>query len=164
GYHGDAWCQDRTDIRPGHAPWSIHHPGQRTERGFGAHDPVTRPRLRRSRLGDLCGQWRCAVGGPELSGLRCDGSGGDRAVDGHAVPGTAGGLSPAWHPSGRYVAYDELANTGHHTIMVRDLAAGTAKGFATNHTLNITPAFSPDGSTLAFAAGNDGTDIYAVNP
>jgi TolB protein len=82
----------------------------------------------------------------------------------HAVPGTGGGLSPAWHPSGRYVAYDELANTGHHTIMVRDLAAGTAKGFATSHTLNITPAFSPDGSTLAFAAGNDGTDIYSVAP
>ena len=83
---------------------------------------------------------------------------------GHAVSGTGGGLSPAWHPSGRYVAYDELANTGHHTIIVRDLAAGTAKGFATRHTLNITPAFSPDGSTLAFASGDDGTDIYSVAP
>lgn len=83
---------------------------------------------------------------------------------GHAVPGTGGALSPAWHPSGRYVAYDELANTGHHTIVVRDLLTGTSKRFATNYTLNITPSFSPDGSTLAFASGNDGTDIYTVAP
>jgi len=82
----------------------------------------------------------------------------------HAVAGTQGGLSPAWHPSGRYVAYDEMANTGHHTIVVRDLATGATHRSATRHTLNITPAFSPDGSTLAFAAGDDGTDIYSVAP
>lgn len=80
------------------------------------------------------------------------------------VPGTGGGLSPAWHPSGRYVAYDELANTGHHTIVMRDLATGTTRRFATRFTLNITPAFSPDGNTLVFAAGDDGTDIYSVAP
>jgi TolB protein len=81
----------------------------------------------------------------------------------HPVAGTEGGLSPAWHPSGRYVAYDQLANTGHHTIIVKDLTGGSAsRAFATRHTLNITPAFSPDGSTLAFASGDDGTDIYSV--
>jgi TolB protein len=82
----------------------------------------------------------------------------------HAIPGTGGALTPAWHPNGRYVAYDELANTGHHTIVVRDLAAGTSRRFATRFTLNTMPAFSPDGSTLAFVAGGDGTDIYTVAP
>ncbi len=82
----------------------------------------------------------------------------------HAVSGTEGGLSPAWHPNGRAVAYDELANTGHQTIVVRDLAGGNTHRFATRHTLNMSPTFSPDGSTLAFVSGDDGTDIYAVAP
>ncbi len=82
----------------------------------------------------------------------------------HPLGGTEGGISPAWHPGGHVITYDELANTGHHTIVVRDLAAGTSRRFATRHTLNITPAFSPDGNTVAFAAGDDGTDIYSVAP
>ncbi len=82
----------------------------------------------------------------------------------HAVAGTEGALSPAWHPTGRSFAYDELLNTGHHTIVVRDLATGASHRFATRYTLNIMPAFSPDGSTLAFVSGDDGTDIYTVAP
>ncbi len=82
----------------------------------------------------------------------------------HAVSGTEGGLSPAWHPGARYVAYDELANTGHQTIVVKDLTGGASHRFSTRHTLNMTPSFSPDGSTLAFASGDDGTDIYTVAP
>src|ERR1700693_887490 len=74
----------------------------------------------------------------------------------HAVSGTEGGLSPTWHPTGRYVAYQQLANTGHHTIVVKDLSgASAAKSFSAGHTLNMTPAFSPDGNTLAFASGGD---------
>jgi TolB protein len=82
----------------------------------------------------------------------------------HAVPGTAGGLSPAWHPSGRYVAYDELANTGHQTIVVRELATGTTHRIATHYTLNLSPAFSPDGNTVVFAAGDDGSDLFSAAP
>ena len=94
----------------------------------------------------------------------CSGSIDSDGALAHAVAGTQGGLSPAWHPSARYVAYDEMANTGHQTIVVRDLTTGATHRYATRHTLNITPAFSPDGNTLAFAAGDDGTDIYAVAP
>ena len=86
-------------------------------------------------------------------------------AESHAVNGTEGGLSPAWHPTGRYVAYEELANTGHHTIVVKDLTGGSpSRRFATRHSLNITPAWSPDGNTIAFTAGDDGTDIYSVAP
>ncbi len=80
----------------------------------------------------------------------------------HPMAGCEGALSPAWSPNGRSIAYDELANTGHHTIVVRDVLSGTVKRFATSHTLNITPTFSPDGNTIVFAAGNDGTDLYSV--
>ena len=82
----------------------------------------------------------------------------------HAVAGTEGGLSPAWSPTGHAFAYDELANTGHQTIVVRDMTTGSNHRFATRHTLNMSPGFSPDGSTLAFASGDDGTDIYSVAP
>ncbi len=82
----------------------------------------------------------------------------------HAVGGTEGGLSPAWHPNGHAIAYDELANTGHQTIVVRDLTGGATHRFATRHTLNMSPTFSPDGSTLAFVSGDDGSDIYSVAP
>ncbi|HEY2849714.1 MAG TPA: hypothetical protein VGI97_07540, partial [Gemmatimonadaceae bacterium] len=82
----------------------------------------------------------------------------------HAVPGTAGGLSPAWHPSGRYIAYDELASTGHQTIVVRDLASGNTHRISAGYTLNLSPAFAPDGNTLVFAAGNDGTDLFSAAP
>jgi TolB protein len=82
----------------------------------------------------------------------------------HAVSGTEGALSPAWHPSGRYVAYDEMANTGHHTIVVRELATGTTHRVSTRYTLNISPAFSPDGNTVVFAAGDDGSDLFSAKP
>jgi TolB protein len=82
----------------------------------------------------------------------------------HAIGGAPGALSPAWSPNGHAVAYDELANTGHQTIVVRDLSSGVTHRFATRHTLNMSPVFSPDGSTLAFVSGDDGTDIYSVAP
>jgi TolB protein len=81
----------------------------------------------------------------------------------HALAGTSGGLSPAWHPNGRYLAYDELANTGHQVIVVRDIAAGTSpRRITTQYTLNISPAFSPDGNTVVFAAGDDGSDLFSA--
>jgi TolB protein len=82
----------------------------------------------------------------------------------HQVSGTTGGMSPAWHPDGHHIAYQEFANSGHHTIVVRDLADATSRRFGTGSTLNITPTFSPDGSTLVFASGDDGTDLYGVEP
>jgi TolB protein len=82
----------------------------------------------------------------------------------HAIAGTEGGLSPAWHPGGRYIAYDEMTGTGRQTIALRDLRGGPPRRFATRNSLNMSPAFSPDGSTLAFASGDDGTDIYSVAP
>lgn len=72
-------------------------------------------------------------------------------------------LSPAWHPTGRYLAYSRMEDDGTH-VAVRDLATGQTRQVADLGGTNITPAFSPDGSTLVYSAGNDGTDLYAVSP
>ncbi len=79
------------------------------------------------------------------------------------VAGVGSALSPAWHPSGRYLAYCEMQNDGTH-IFVRDLVAGTTRRVSDRGGSNITPTFSPDGSTLVFASGDDGTDLFAVFP
>ncbi len=80
-------------------------------------------------------------------------------------PAGVGGvaLSPAWHPTGRYLAYAQMADDGTH-IAVRDLVTGQSRRVADLGGTNITPAFSPDGRTLVFSAGDDGTDLYAVSP
>ena len=72
-------------------------------------------------------------------------------------------LSPAWHPSGRYIAYCEMSDAGTR-IILRDLVANRSQRISARPGSNMTPAFSPDGNTLAFAAGADGTDLFAVNP
>jgi TolB protein len=85
-------------------------------------------------------------------------------VDGaglNAVPGVGSALSPTWHPSGRYIAYMDLSNDGTH-VSVRDLVSGSSRRIPDRGGSNITPAFSPDGSTLVFASGNDGMDLFAV--
>jgi TolB protein len=79
------------------------------------------------------------------------------------VPGADASYSPAWHPTGRYIAYDQQGADGHHRIMMRDLVGGSVRSVGTRMTLNITPAFSPDGTTLVFSAGEDGQDLYAVD-
>jgi TolB protein len=80
------------------------------------------------------------------------------------VAGGGGALSPAWHPSGAYLAYVQLGETGPQ-VLVRDLRAGTDRRVTgTRSGSNITPAFSPDGRTLVYGFGDEnGTDLYAVD-
>lgn len=78
-----------------------------------------------------------------------------------AVPGIGNAMLPAWHPSGRMIAYTEMADDGTH-VLVRDLGAATTRRVSFSDGTNITPAFSPDGRTLVFASGVDGTDLWAV--
>ena len=73
-------------------------------------------------------------------------------------------LSPAWAPDGKRFAYT-LLGEGRGPVMIQDLVTGqrTAAPGASND-LNITPVFSPDGSTLVWArSGEDGTDLYSAD-
>jgi TolB protein len=78
------------------------------------------------------------------------------------VPGVGNGSFPAWHPSGRMIAYTQFADDGSH-ILVRDLTNGTARRVSFAAGTNFTPTFSPDGRTLVFSSGLDGTDLWAVS-
>jgi len=73
-------------------------------------------------------------------------------------------LSPAWATDGRRFAYMEFWE-GHGRLFVQDVASGKRAGVATSgQALDFTPAFSPDGKTLAFSrATEEGTDLYTVN-
>ncbi|PYP32920.1 MAG: hypothetical protein DMD47_02855 [Gemmatimonadetes bacterium] len=73
-------------------------------------------------------------------------------------------MSPAWAADGRRFAYMEFW-AGHGQLFVQDMATGKrAAVVTTGAALDFTPAFSPDGKTLAFSrAIEEGTDVYTVN-
>jgi TolB protein len=74
-------------------------------------------------------------------------------------------LSPAWSADGRKVAYMEF-NEGHGQINLLDLGTGKRSVVygSTGKASDFTPAFSPDGKTLAFSrATEEGTDLWTVN-
>jgi TolB protein len=73
-------------------------------------------------------------------------------------------MSPTWAGDGRRFAYMEF-QAGRGQLFLQDMATGTRTAVATTGTaLDFTPAFSPDGQTLAFSrATEEGTDIYTIN-
>lgn len=73
-------------------------------------------------------------------------------------------LSPAWSPDARRIAFTRFAN-GRGGVFVQTLLTGEIVQVPGTETgLNITPVFSPDGRTVAYAHSDErGTDIYTAN-
>ncbi|MHB0947704.1 MAG: hypothetical protein ACYC3Q_05490 [Gemmatimonadaceae bacterium] len=71
-------------------------------------------------------------------------------------------LSPSWHPRGASVAYNTYGVESR--VVVHDLVTGRNRTVSATHAgVNQTPAFSPDGGTIAYAhTPGDGGDIYLV--
>jgi TolB protein len=67
--------------------------------------------------------------------------------------------SPAWHPNGRSIAYSTYLPS---QIIVQELG-GRSRVVAAGAGVYISPAFSPDGSSVVYAHGvDDGVDLYTV--
>lgn len=127
-------------------------------------------RLAAHRLSDEIVRWITGTPGVAASRLalvidrrvwRIDSDGGDLAP----VTGTnEEALSPAWSPDGRRIAFT-LFSGGRGSIVLLDLGSNArATVPSTNQFLNLTPMFSPDGHTLAFArSSEEGTDIYTAD-
>jgi TolB protein len=71
-----------------------------------------------------------------------------------------GALSPAWSPTGEYVAYTVLGNNGTQ-VEELDVRRGTTRRISQIRAgLNITPIYEPDGSGILYAQGTgNGTDL-----
>jgi TolB protein len=92
---------------------------------------------------------------------RIDEDGADVAL---ASSGEHQAMSPAWARDGRRFAYMEFAD-GRGQLFVQDVATNRRVSVTTTgKSLDFTPAFSPDGKTLAFSrATEEGTDVYTIN-
>ena len=77
------------------------------------------------------------------------------------VAGVGSALGPVWHPSGTSVAFTEMLDEGTR-VVVRDLVRGSVRRFTYDPGSNSSPAFSPDGRTLVFSSGSDGTDLFSA--
>jgi TolB protein len=73
-------------------------------------------------------------------------------------------LSPAWSPTGAFVAYTSFFSSRPGVYLV-DLASGRKSPVVTEGTFNTSPTFSPDGRHIAFARGiGDGNiEIFVVD-
>jgi tol-pal system beta propeller repeat protein TolB len=71
------------------------------------------------------------------------------------IPTAGAALSPAWHPSGRFLAYVDADDRGTQIGQV-DLRTRKARLFgASDRGLNITPVYTKDGKNIVWASGGD---------
>jgi len=71
------------------------------------------------------------------------------------IPTVGAALSPAWHPSGRYLVYSDADDRGTRIAQVDLRTMKPRLLAASNRGLNITPAYTKDGKNIVWASGGD---------
>jgi tol-pal system beta propeller repeat protein TolB len=71
------------------------------------------------------------------------------------IPTVGAALSPAWHPSGRYLVYSDADDHGTRIAQVDLRTMRPRLLAASNRGLNITPAYTRDGKNIVWASGGD---------
>lgn len=79
---------------------------------------------------------------------------------------TPRGMSPSWHPSGRYIAY-HVIDADRHRLVVTDVVTGAQRSLTNEKgALDNSPAVSPDGRSVVFSrsveATAGATDLFVM--
>jgi TolB protein len=85
------------------------------------------------------------------------------AADDEVTPVTGNALSPSWNASATQLTYATFG--AQSRVIVLDLGTGHSRVLhnATPSHANLTPVFSPDGSSIVYAhADDEGSDLYLV--
>jgi TolB protein len=88
-------------------------------------------------------------------------------TDARSIAGTFNGTSPSWSPDGMMIAFERFVRLCHFDVCVADIFLVPATGgSAVNLTNNAdevahNPAWSPDGSTIAY---EQESQIYTIRP
>ncbi|MDE3052616.1 MAG: PD40 domain-containing protein [Gemmatimonadota bacterium] len=83
-------------------------------------------------------------------------------ADDLTIPMAGAGMSPAWSPDARMIAYSTFGEGSR--IVVYTLATGQSRSFGERRNTNVsTPVFSPDGSAIVYTlAGENGSDLFSA--
>jgi TolB protein len=97
-----------------------------------------------------------------LAGQRIHTIGSDGGDD-EVTAATGNAMSPSWNAAGNEIAYATFGTSSR--IVILDLRTGKSRALrnATPSHANLTPVFSPDGSSIVYAhADDEGSDLYVV--
>ena len=80
------------------------------------------------------------------------------------IPTVGAALSPAWHPTGRWIVYVDADDRGTRIAQIDLRTMRPQLVAASNRGLNITPVYTKDGKSIVWASGGDSpAELYLTS-